>query len=708
MKGGGPGPGRPGGRPPGRGALADAMALFEEAAAAHRAGDVVRAGQYARQALGFAPTFVPARQMLGVLAAQAGDLQTAATHFGRVVELQPTDPVGHANLGELKRRLGDLAGAEVSCRRAVTLAPAFPEGHYNLGVVLRAQGRLPEAAESFERAIEADPTHARAHYNLGNAYLDMGRVRSALERFREAVRLQPGWADAHNNLGVALDAWEEDGEALRHYGEAARLNPADAGAQRNLALGLEKGGDMDGARASFGRAAALAPHDALLRLHAETLCPIIPASNAAIDEARARIDAALDRFADGSWTVDLATLHLSGGDPPASLTYQGRDNRPLKARWASLFDGKLPRLDPRPGDGPPHVGFVVTRGHEGVFLKGMRGLIERLPAHGLRVTVVCSGAVGEAIVRPAFPPTVGVLQLPQPVDGALAVLSGARFDVLHYWEVGTDVTNYVLPFCRPAPFQCTSWGWPDTSGIPALDVFLSGGALDGEGAEAHYTERLVRLDRLPTYYTRPPVPAEPHARSHWGLPEEARLYLCAQNLRKVHPDFDPILAEILRRDPGGLVLLIDDKRPGITAALRRRLDAAMPDVAARVRFLPRMDEAAYLALTARADVALDTLHYGGGGNTVYDAFAAGTPVVTLPTSHHRGRWTLAAYRQAGLDGAGVADTPEAYVDLAVGIATDPDRRRALGTAMQEASANLYDDDAAVAELAAFLHRAAGR
>jgi predicted O-linked N-acetylglucosamine transferase (SPINDLY family) len=681
--------------------MEDARLLFEEAAALQRAGDARRAGQLARQSLALAPRAAAPRLLLGVLDIQAGRFDAAADQFRRASEVEPGNASAHANLGEALRRAGDLAGAEAACRRATVIAPDFPEGHANLGLVLRALGRPLEAVAAFERATALKPNHARAHYNLGNAYLDVGRVRSALERFREAARLAPGWAAAHNNLGVALDEWDEADEALVHYREAARLDPADAGAHRNVAQAMEKRSDLSGARAAWAHVDAVSPADPLRRLHAETLCPVVPSSVAEIDEARARIDAALGR-AETAGPFALDELPLSGGEPPSLLTYQGRDNQALKTRWAGLFTPGVPTFEPFPVERPPHVGFVVTRGHEGVFLKGMRGIIERLPAHGIRVTVVCSGTVGEQVVRAAITaPGVAFLRLPPGIAYAAEAVRAARFSVLHYWEVGTDATNYALPFFRLAPVQATSWGWPDTSGIPNLDTFLSGGALDRAGAEADYTERLVRLDHLPTYYFRPPVPA-PVTREQFGLPARGGLYLCAQNLRKVHPDMDALFAGVLRADPSGHVVLIDDKLPAVTDRLRRRLDAAMPDVAARIRFLPRMPEVDYLALTALADVALDTVHYGGGANTVYDAYAAGTPVVSLPGPHHRTRWALAAARQCGLDDLGIAASPDEYIRLAIEVGTDRDRRDALGHQMREASDALFEDTATVTDLAGFV------
>src|SRR4029077_17086579 len=87
----------------------------------------------------------------------------------------------------------------------------------------------------------------------------------------------------------------------------------------------------------------------------------------------------------------------------------------------------------------------------------------------------------------------------------------------------------------------------------------------------------------------------------------------------------------------------------------------------------------------------------GGANSIYDALAVGTPVVTLPTGLHRGRYTLAAYRTMGMT-ACIASTAAEYVELAVGLAGDPDLRRTVSGEIAEKRGSLFDNLAAVREL----------
>ena len=94
--------------------------------------------------------------------------------------------------------------------------------------------------------------------------------------------------------------------------------------------------------------------------------------------------------------------------------------------------------------------------------------------------------------------------------------------------------SYALAFSRLAPVQCVTWGHPVTTGIPTLDYFISSDLLEADGAEDHYTERLVRLKTLPIYYYRPEVP--PRSRRRCG---SGRITACASWRRRSCPASTP-------------------------------------------------------------------------------------------------------------------------------------------------------------------------
>src|SRR5262249_13058432 len=117
---------------------------------------------------------------------------------------------------------------------------------------------------------------------------------------------------------------------------------------------------------------------------------------------------------------------------------------------------------------------------------------------------------------------------------------------------------------------------------------------------------------LPAVYQRPAPPIGTPSRARFRLPDDATLYLCPQSLFKMHPDFDPILIQILRRDLRGRIVLIDGLSKEWSQLLLERITRRAPDIADRVVFLPRMSEAAFLDLLRIGDSILDPLHFGGG------------------------------------------------------------------------------------------------
>ena len=247
--------------------------------------------------------------------------------------------------------------------------------------------------------------------------------------------------------------------------------------------------------------------------------------------------------------------------------------------------------------------------------------------------------------------------------------------------------------------QCTGWGWPETSAAPALDVHLSSAALAPPGTERFFSERLVRLPHLPAYCMRPPVEAKPEPVERFGLPAGANLYLCAQNLRKVHPDFDAVLGAILRSDPRGVVAFVHDKLPTFGELLRRRWERTLGHVLDRLVILPRQVPNDYIRLVASAHVMLDTPHFSGA-NTAYDALAVGAPAVTLPGEVPRSRYTAELYRSAGIEDC-VATSVDEYVNIAVGLGTDATRRNDLRERILSTAPAVFENRAAVGQLEAF-------
>jgi predicted O-linked N-acetylglucosamine transferase (SPINDLY family) len=674
--------------------MQQAIAAFQRQAWAECRDWVSRASSAARRS-------VPAVTLQALCAARLGDRDTAEQLLQGLITRGEADASVFVNLGEILRQGDRLDDAEQCLRQAVRLAPKLAEGHYNLGVVLGQQQNDPAAIACYQTVLKLQPQHHRAKFNLANSLRREGRIYPARDHLQEVTQLRPDWAEAWQNLAATLSELGETDAALASYRRASELSPeiADKCAE-SIAGVLITRDEIPEAAAVLHRTAPNRPERFWLELKADLLCPAVPDSVAAIDEYRAFATERLTRAVSEAAALPKSDDQDGWFEPPMEWAYHGGDDRPLKTLFAQLYLNRITPVERTPNRDRPHVGFVVTSGHEGVFNRCLGEIIRQLPNDDLRVSIVCPRIAANTLRFVAPDLARFILETPTKPSEAAAFLATQSLDLLHFWEIGTDAFNYLLPFWQAAPWQGSSWGWPVTSGNPRANVFFTSRDIEAEDAAEHFTERLVWLTGSMTIYPRP-TPWQPRSTERYGLRPGQHLYVCQQNLRKWHPEFDVLLHDLFEADPEAVLGFIGHTQPTITQKLMTRLRRSIPDIDQRTKIFPFMPREEYLELLRTADVALDTPRYGGGGNTVADAFATGTPLVTLTGRYHRSRYGTGMLRRAGV-GELATDSAADYVRTATEIARDTDRREALSQRMSEQYATIFENPATTLELRAAL------
>jgi predicted O-linked N-acetylglucosamine transferase (SPINDLY family) len=668
------------------GRLAEAQAVLEQAldaapgdpptlaALAHlqaQQGDLPAADATLGRLQAAAPGSVPALVLQGRLAAMRGDARRAVDAFDTALSAQPHLPLWKP-LAQLHMTLGDVAAAEAAFRQAVNAEGGDRdlEALVGLAATLRRLGRGDEATGPLRRAVELAPDNFSAWLNLAGGLAEVGAGPEAEKAWRRAAELQPDSLEAQQGLAEAL---------------AAK-------------------GDAEAARAILAAMQAREPR-LDRRLQAAMLQPVIAASVAEIDAARAR-------FSDGLAEAIAAPGRLE--DPsrlPTTfyLAYQARDDRPLMAALDTMLSAKAPELSYASPDlarrvarGPaarPKIAIVSQFLFNHTVGRLFRGLIEQLDRTRFELAVAhLPGARRDAVKAAIDAAAEVVLELPEGLGAQRAALEGFGPDLILFPDIGMDTASYLLARSRLAPAQAVAWGHPDTTGLASVDYYVSWDLAEPPGAEAHYAERLIRLPRL-SCYAEPRPPARRLGRGAQGLPETGALYGVLQSLFKLHPDFDAVLAGIVTRDPDGWLVFTQGGDPNWEALLRRRW-AAHPGLNDRALLLPRRPSDAYMSLLAEMDVQLDPVHFGSG-NTFYDAMALGAPMITWPGAFARGRIVAAAYAQMDAGQGLIAPTLADYAGLAVAVAHDPDRGALQRELQAAAAAQMFRDAAAVRGLEAF-------
>jgi predicted O-linked N-acetylglucosamine transferase (SPINDLY family) len=285
-----------------------------------------------------------------------------------------------------------------------------------------------------------------------------------------------------------------------------------------------------------------------------------------------------------------------------------------------------------------------------------------------------------------------------------------QLDVLIYPEVGEHLLATRLATLRLAPVQCTSWGHCVTSGLPTMDYFLSADLFEPPDGSNHYTEQLVRLPNLSTYFTAPPSPSSPPPRQDFGLRADVPLYLSLQSLFKYLPQYDHLYPQIAQQVGTCQFVFVKDNRAELlTRQFEQRLARAFAayglDWQQYVVLLRRLPPPAYHALQATADVYLDTIGWNGG-TTTFNALAHHLPVVTMTGRLQRGRMGTALLQRAGVT-ATIATTPDDYVAIAVRLGQDHAWRQAIRAELANRTAQIFHDQAAVRGLEEFFKTVTG-
>jgi protein O-GlcNAc transferase len=577
--------------------------------------------------------------------------------------------------------------------------------HDALEHAMRCQqrGQLPEAETIYLQIIELAPGNSNAWNYLGILHHQRQNDPLAIEHVKQAIELKPKIALYHNTLALiylSADSLKNAEESCR---QALDLKPNFTEAWENLSQILLARGDTEQAQECLQEVVKIT-HDPTARFNAAVMLPVIYQSNEELKMWRKRLLVSLDDLVNSGFRFD-PTIGLRKRSTLFYLCYQGLHDRQIHETTASmcLHSGKNYVLE---GEGNRDcgsklkIGFISPHFHLHTIGKVYGGLISRLQREKIEVTVLSLGNTADFITHNLISNCDRFITLPADTLGACQTAAALELDVLVYTDIGMHPDMYAMALSRLAPIQCLLWGHPVTSGLPTIDYFISSELLEDQGADEHYTEKLIRLSSLGIYHERPKLPNPALTRTQLGLPQDANLYGCLQSPYKLLPEFDELLAAILRRDPNGMLILTLSHEANWSHLLARRLKKSIPDVYLRIKWLPWVDYNKYLQILNNIDVLLLPPSFGGG-STSYDAFALGKPIVTLSSDLLRSRITNGLYRSMGVRDC-EANTTEEFLDIAVKLGTDKSYHRKIEKMILNSSDAIFENTDAVEEFEALL------
>ena len=489
-----------------------------------------------------------------------------------------------------------------------------------LGWSLKVSGKLEQSLKAHQRAAQIAPNDAEVHCNLGTVFSEAGQLKAAEKCFRKAILIDKYMVVAYFNLGNTLRNLSRLNAAEKIYKIAIDLKKDFSGAHANLGSTLHNLGRTEEAVLCYLKALELKPDEAIFH------------SNLIFCKSHLESISAQELF-------------------EQHCEFANRFEAPLIESWPQ-------HTNVRDSNRVIRIGFVSAdlRKHAVAnFIEPLLSVLCQDPLLSLHAyyNYTLEDATSERL-KCYFQSWDKVVHLS---DEDLAQKIGEDgIDILIDLSSHT-AHNRLLTFARkPAPVQASWIGYPGTTGLKAVDYYISdkyhlpSGVFDWQ-----FTEKIVRLPLLAVFspYENAPTISQ--------LPALANGYVTFGSFNRTNKITRSVVAlwsQLLRAVPNARMLLgampseLDDiiwKEWFIEEGIE--LD--------RLIFKSRSSIEDYLQMHHQVDICLDTFPYNGG-TTTWHAVWMGVPVITLSGKMPTSRGGASVLGAIGL-GEFIAEDKEDFV-----------------------------------------------
>ncbi len=544
-------------------------------------------------------------------------------------------------------------------------------GHFDAfllqGMVLTRLGRRKDAARIFTGILQRHPACAEACYHLGRLCLQSHDYAGAAGLLHKAVQIDPVFAEAWYMLGNALYNRLCLEEAAQAYLRALQaqpsfdnprcyLTPVPEKLRRtyqthfysNLGRVQRKLGQLEAARASYEAALRIDPDNAL---------------------AHSRL-------------LFLLSFHVLCEPAELLAAHRAWDARHGAQGRAHAFVHESGRTPARAGQ-RLRIGYLSPDFHQHAVSYFIAPLLAHHDPDQVEVFCYADNAVTDAVSHRLREQVNHWRTIQGESDAAVArCIHDDRIHILIDLAGHTTTRLKVFTY-RPAPIQATYLGYFATTGLDAMDYWITDAVLHPADTVEQASEALWRLPRCCLAYQpapeAPPVTARPAEK-----PVDGGIVFGSFNqITKISDEAVALWSKVLQAVPGSRLLLKCQMLQD--TAIRRRLlarfeAAGLP--ASRLElhtFTPAYRD--HLDLYNRVDILLDTIPRTGGSTTA-DALWMGVPVITLAGHLFVQRLSATMLHALNLEEL-IATTPEEYIEKAVALAQDQRRLYRLKAGLRQ-------------------------
>jgi predicted O-linked N-acetylglucosamine transferase (SPINDLY family) len=600
-------------------------------------------------------------KVLGPLLFQQGMKKEALEAMSKAAEYLTGDVESHTNLGIALEQSGLLAEAEQSYKRAIQCDKKHIQAHYNLANILKDQKRLTEAETQYKLVLKLKPDLFEACCNLGNVLKDQGWLTEAETYYIQAIKIKPESPEVHYNLGNTLRLQKRLPEAIRCFIRTLQLNPAFTKAHNNLGVCFKEQGLFSHADAAYRQAIQLDPHYADAYSNMGSLASL----QGKISEAEAYLTRALELSPDQARLHSnlLFTLnyHPDKNGEEIFQHYKDFNTRfglPLQQKWQAHKNScdVNRRLK---------IGYVCPQFCQHPIVNFLEPLLANHDKQKMEIYAYAD-ILQEDTATSRYKNYVDHW-VPTTTLDDLELTQRIRTDNI---DILIDIAghtggNRLLVFARkPAPVSLHWLDFGYTTGLTAIDYYLTDGATVPAGSEDLFSETPWRLETPCLVYRPTTGMGEVSA-----LPAAAKGHITFGTLTRavrINHRTIRVWVEILKKTANSILIINSGsfQDPAMQKEFTDKFTALGID---RERLEIGYQSPPWDVLR-RIDIGFDCFPHNSG-TTLFENLYMGVPFITLAERPSVGRLGCSI-----LEGIGhpewIAQTEEEYIEKAVALAGD--------------------------------------
>jgi predicted O-linked N-acetylglucosamine transferase (SPINDLY family) len=627
------------------------------------------------------PNFAHAHNNLGNVFKDLGQLKDAVSNYKKAIERNPDFSEAHNNLGNAFKDLGELDNAIKSYQKAVELDNNLYEAYYNLGVVLIQLKRFNEAIQCFQSAIEINPNFTQAFNNLGSALMSLGRLKESINYFKKSLDIDSEYVNALNNLGIALTDIGQLKAGAKSIERAIEIDPDFAEAHNSLGNIFKKLKKIDKALLCYERAYAIKPEmdfvlGSILNLKMH-LC--------IWDGLSSQIDDLTRKIGKNEKTIDPFN-QLGLTDIPALQ----RKATEIRINSAHPKNYSLPTINPYEKHSKIRIGYFSADFKIHPVTTLTTELYEVHDRNHFEIHAFSYGPDTKDEMNLRIKAGVDYFHNVEAMSHKDITLLARSLEI----DIAVDLTGYTAKSrtdifaMSAAPIQLSYIGYLGTMGADYYDYLIADPVMIPKENQKYYVEKIVYLPSFQVNDSKDLPPEITLTRKDVGLPEEGFVFCCFNNTYKFTPTIFDSWARILSAVDNSVLIVFANNELSKTNLTKELIQRGVK--AERLIFGDSVKRPEYLARYRTADLFLDTHPYNAG-TTASDALKMGLPLLTMIGKSFNSREAASILTSINLPEL-ITNTPEEYEALAIELASNPDKLKAIKDKLTSnlSTAPLYD------------------